>query len=282
MNPPRQATARRALTVVFDYSGTLSLDAVAFSQPASLAGELYRSGLADFGIAAPDTFWNRIVNPTWEEGSRGAAGYRRLLVREISAGWNREMRASSLAALERAAAVFVARYLSSSRLHPAWRPLLNSLYEHPLAAVVVATDHYAEATAAIQHHLESSGMKALPLGAAAAERGIYIANSADLGFHKDQLEFWQRLQRVVGAESPEKILLIDDFGGNETPGDQYGQQERVAARQRQTAALLEKVFCGRAKIIPFILAGAEEREQEAPRLIDAIAGLIKGSLRKPP
>jgi len=267
------------LTTVFDYSGTLSLDAVAFSQPDYLTGELYRSGLADFGLAEPDAFWDRIVNPTWEEGSRGAVGYRHLLVREISAGWSEDKKKASLAALERAAAMFVAQYLSFSRIHPAWRPLLTFLYAQPSVAIVVATDHYAEATAAIQHQFESLQMQACPLTAAAgSDRGIYIANSADLGCRTDQEDFWRRLQRVMGAGISGKVLLIDDFGGNETPGDHYGRQEKVALRRRQTEELLALVFCGRAEVLPFFLSGAGDRGKEAQLLIDAITIRIRDAV----
>ncbi len=277
MNGSRQAAAGELL-VVFDYSGTLSLDAAAFARPVSLAGELYRSGLIDFGVAAPETFWNRIVNPTWEEGSLGFAPYCRLIVRELCAGWSEERRKNSLAALERAAAMFVTRYLASSLIHPAWYPLLRGLVEESRVAVVVATDHYAEATTAIGHHFKTMGIQARPLSAAktSSERNVYIANSADLGYRKDQEGFWRRLRQEIGDAAGCEVLLIDDFGGNEAAGDDYGRQEKVAERQRQTAAILARIFHGRVTILPFVLPDTEGRPEETKSLIEAVSTRISG------
>jgi len=276
MNGSRQ-TAAGELLVVFDYSGTLSLDAAAFARPVSLAGELYRSGLADFGIAAPETFWNRIVNPTWEEGSLGVAPYCRLIVREICAGWSEERRKTSLAALERAAAMFVTRYLVSSLIHPAWHPLLRGLVEESRVAVVAATDHYAEATTAIGHHFKTMRIQARPLSTAktSSERNVYIANSADLGYRKDQEGFWRCLRQGIGeAAGGEVLLLIDDFGANEAAGDDYGRREKVAERQRRTATILAKVFPGRVTILPFVLPDTEGRPEETKSLIEAVSTRI--------
>ncbi len=60
--------------VIFDWSGTLSPEAVRFAEDENLKRELERSGLASLGMATSETFWNEIVNPTWEEGSTIAAG----------------------------------------------------------------------------------------------------------------------------------------------------------------------------------------------------------------
>ena len=277
MNGSRQA-ATGELLVVFDYSGTLSLDAVAFARPASLAGELYRSGLADFGVATPETFWNRIVNPTWEEGSLGVAPYRRLIVREVCAGWSEERRKTSRASLERAAAMFVTRYLASSLIHPAWHHLLRGLVEESRVAVVAATDHYAEATTAIGHHFKTLGIQARPLSAAKtpSERNVYIANSADLAYRKDQEGFWRCLRQGIGEAAGGDVLLIDDFGANEAAGDDYGRREKVAERQRRTATILAKVFPGRVTILPFVLPDTEGRPEETTSLIEAVSSRIIG------
>jgi len=269
-------TDKVGLTVVFDYSGTLSLDAVAFARSDILVEELRRSGLAEFSIAAPETFWDRLVNPTWEEGSRGPIGYRHLLTREISAAWSAEKKITALPALDRAASAFVARYLQCSGIDPSWHPLLRALYDHPRVVVVVATDHYAEATAAIRKHFALLGMEAASLTAAAAAAGhrLLIANSADLGRRKDEEEFWRLVREALSGRISGPVVLVDDFGGNEASGDQYGRRDKVAARQRRTAALLAKVFTGPVEIYPFLPSGGAAPEEGARRLIDEIAARI--------
>jgi hypothetical protein len=285
------------LTTVFDYSGTLSLEAVAFAKNDALERQLLLSGLADFGVASPEVFWNTVVAPTWEKGSRTPIGYRRLMVSKISEEWTASRKDASLAALDRAAGIFVAKYFSHSRIDPSWRPLLRELYNHPLITTVVATDHYAEATEAIKSQFQDMQMKAvsLPAGtgagarvramdrvrAAAAESGgcIFIANSADLGYHKDQEEFWVRVREQTSWKPGDRLLLVDDFGANEVADDHYGQEAKVAARQQRTTELLTKVFDGRVEVMPFILSGDETiRNGEAHLLIGQIAVKIRESL----
>jgi hypothetical protein len=271
------------LTIVFDYSGTLSLEAAAFAKSDVLEGQLHLSGLADFGVASPEIFWNSVVNPTWEKGSRTPIGYRRLMVDKISEEWTASRKDTSLAALNRAAGIFVAQYFSHSRIDPSWRPLLRELYSHPLITKVVATDHYAEATEAIKGQFQDMQMKAVSLPAEAAESGdcFFIANSADLGYHKDQEEFWVRVREQTSWTSGDRLLLIDDFGANEVAGDHYGQEARVAARRQRTMEVLTKVFEGRVEIIRFILSGDETiRNGDAHLLVGQIAVKIRESLRE--
>jgi len=335
------------LVIVFDYSGTLSLEAVAFAKDDVLERQLLLSGLAEFGVASPEVFWNRIVAPTWEEGSRTTIGYRRLMVEKISEEWTVNRKATSLAALDKAAGIFVAQYFSHSRIDPFWRTLLWELYNHPLITTVVATDHYAEATEAIIGQFQEMQMKALPLptagGARAMDRGrplenaffchsgldpkssndlktldpapvstgvthrnegreaeiglfkglrleavaaesrscFFIANSADLGYHKDEEEFWVRVREQAGWTPGDRLLLVDDFGANEVAGDHYGQEARVAVRRQRTTELLTKVFDGRVEIVPFILSGDESsRNGEVCLLIGRIADKIREFLRE--
>jgi hypothetical protein len=270
------------LVVVFDYSGTLSMEAVAFANDDVLERQLYLSGLADFGVDSPETFWSGIVNPTWEEGSRSPIGYRRLIVDKISKEWTGNQKGSSLAALDRAAGIFVARYFSHSRIDPAWRPLLRELYKHPLITAVVATDHYAEATEAIKDQFQHLQINAVPLGAgdAASRRCFFIANSADLGYRKDEEKFWVQVREQTHWTPTVRLLLIDDFGANEAAGDPYGQEAKVAARRQSITEVLKKVFAGRAEIIPFILAGDETPASGAACFrIRQIAAGVRESLR---
>ncbi len=270
------------LIIVFDYSGTLSLEAVAFAQDDVLKRQLYLSGLADFGVDSPEIFWSGIVNPTWEAGSRSPIGYRRLIVGKISKEWTANRKDSSLDALDRAAGSFVARYFSHSPIDPAWRPLLRELYQHPLITAVVATDHYAEATEAIKDQFQDMQIKAVSLMARdAASRGcFFIANSADLGYRKDEEEFWVVVRKQVHWTPPDRLLLIDDFGANEAAGDHYGQEAKVTARRQSTTEVLKKVFAGRAEIMPFILSGDETTAiGEAYLRIGQIAAGLRESLR---
>ncbi len=283
------------LITVFDYSGTLSLEAVAFAKDDSLKRQLHLSGLAEFGVASPDIFWNTIVNPTWEKGSRTPIGYRRLMVDKISEEWTASRKDSSLAALDRAAGIFVGQYFSHSPIDPSWRPLLRELYNHSRITTVVATDHYAEATEAIKNQFQDMQMKAvsLPTGGGAkvsdkigsasgttdSKTCFFIANSADLGYHKDEEEFWLRVREQTGWTPGDRLLLVDDFGANEVGGDLYGQEARVAARRQGTTDLLTKVFAGRVEVVPFVLSGDEtSRNGEAQLLIAQIAAKIREGL----
>ena len=281
------------MTIVFDYSGTLSLETVAFGKSDVLERQLHLSGLADFGVASPDAFWSSVVNPTWERGSRTPIGYRRLMVDKISKEWTARRKDSSLAALDRAAGIFVGQYFTHSPIDPSWRPLLRELYNHPRITTVVATDHYAEATEAIKGQFQDMRMKAisLPAGVGAKVRDkigpgttdskacLFIANSADLGYHKDEEEFWLRVRKQTGWTPGDRLLLVDDFGANEVGGDLYGQEARVAARQQGTTDLLTKVFAGRVEVVPFVLSGDEtSRDEEAQLLIGKIAAKIREGL----
>ena len=285
------------MTIVFDYSGTLSLEAVAFGKSDVLERQLRLSGLAEFGVASADIFWNTIVNPTWEKGSRTPIGYRCLMVDKISEEWTARRKDSSLAALDRAAGIFAGQYFSHSPIDPSWHPLLRELYNHPRITTVVATDHYAEATEAIKDQFHDIQMEAvsLPTGGGVKVRDkigagsgttdsracLFIANSADLGYHKDEEEFWLRVREQTGWTPGDRLLLVDDFGANEVGGDLYGQEARVAARQQGTTDLLTKVFGGQVEVVPFILSGDEtSRNGEAQPLIAQIAAKIREGLRE--
>ena len=71
--------------LLFDFSGTLSLEAVEFSRPENLVQALKGSGLAALGVTSTIFFWDEIVYPTWIEGSTTARGYQAVLVDRINA-----------------------------------------------------------------------------------------------------------------------------------------------------------------------------------------------------
>ncbi len=168
--------------VIFDYSGTLSLEAPCFARPEKLAGALVKSGLADVGVTDAGIFWDKIVFPTWGEGSRTTIGYAQVMADRIAAlclpcrGRDTDGEAS-YSTISRAARRFVAMYLGHSRMDPLWRPLLHKLNADRKIAVVIATDHYAEATGAIIRYLRDWG-----IGAAKAEGVGETGPSAKEGF----------------------------------------------------------------------------------------------------
>ena len=148
--------------VIFDYSGTLSLEAPRFGRSENLVRALEESGLAALGVSTPEVFWGDIVNPTWIEGSTTAIGYTRVMAERIAA--LRLAPDAPKSEIEAATSRFVAMYLACSRIDPHWRPILARLSEHPAAITVVATDHYAEATGKITDYLDSWGIPARKIG----------------------------------------------------------------------------------------------------------------------
>ncbi|MGZ3595644.1 MAG: hypothetical protein ACXWMV_09865, partial [Syntrophales bacterium] len=71
--------------IIFDYSGTLSLESTLFGRPDYLMNQLRNCGLTDMGITNPSIFWEQIVNPTWVEGSTTQIGYKKLIEDRINA-----------------------------------------------------------------------------------------------------------------------------------------------------------------------------------------------------
>ncbi|MCL2669736.1 MAG: DUF493 domain-containing protein [Syntrophaceae bacterium] len=255
--------------VIFDHSGTLSLDAPQFGQPERLGKALTESGLAAFGLADPNYFWEKIANPTWEEGSTTAIGYQRLLTRRVTAlGLARGTTEGELAV---AAGRFVTDYLAHSRIDPRWREPLARLSAKPAVRTIIATDHYAEATAAITEDLSTLGLRCA------------VANSADLGAEKGDRRFWEKMKAHLGLDATRRVIIVDDFGHNEAPGDAYAQAGEVAARQERTLAVLGEVFPGSVTAIPFFLtASSDKQEEDTGQLIAATTARIEILLREAP
>ncbi|OHE24684.1 MAG: hypothetical protein A2Z43_08920, partial [Syntrophobacterales bacterium RBG_19FT_COMBO_59_10] len=203
--------------VIFDYSGTLSLEAPRFARTENLVRALAETGLAALGVATPEAYWDKIVNPTWTEGSATTAGYRKVMAERI--------RSLGLAPgipekeIEAAASRFVGRYLAHSRIDPHWRPLLSHLSGRRDAGLIIATDHYPEATEAIIGFLRAWDIPAFRVGEAEALSPLFVANSADLGAWKEDRRFWESIKRKLSLDIPRRIILIDDFGFNEQAGD---------------------------------------------------------------
>ena len=256
--------------VIFDYSGTLSLEAPRFAGPDRLEKALRQSGLFSLGVTTPAFFWEQIVGPTWIEGSTTAIGYKKVMAARLGA-----LVPSPEALWDKIAAAvsrFVDDYFDRSRIDPAWRPILERLSAHPEAIPVIATDHYAEATETIVRNLRSWNIAARKAGeesgpCRSAEEGvgpssgqgspILIANSADIGFWKADPRFWEFLKRRLSWGKIRSVLIVDDFGFNEEQGDRYGESARVEARKRETLAVLEKTFEAAVEATPFFLTGEE-------------------------
>ncbi|NQU02784.1 MAG: hypothetical protein HQ589_01360 [Syntrophaceae bacterium] len=239
--------------VIFDYSGTLSLDAVRFAEDDNLTEELARSGLAGLGIADTETFWAEIVNPTWQEGSTTSVGYREVIFRRIREVFSP---ATSDEEIRLSAARFVDSYLTHSPVDARWRSILQKLNSEASVITVIATDHYAETTDYIVGFLKEMGIGAISLkdmsGATAFPKFV-VANSADMGVHKIDQGFWEVVRGVLMLDTVQSFLIIDDFGFNEEAGDSYADRRKVEDRKSKTIGLLEGIFNVPVYAIPFML-----------------------------
>jgi FMN phosphatase YigB (HAD superfamily) len=249
--------------IIFDYSGTLSPDAALFAKPGNLMKELRESGLVALGVTSPEIFWEEIVNPTWEKGSTTSGGYKGVMVKRIREKFSPAMSDDTIAL---AASRFVESYLGHSRVDKRWQHILRILDEHPDVSVVIATDHYAEATGYILKFLGELGVQAVTekeafVGPLKSVRFV-VANSADLGVHKADRRFWEILKVSLRLDAVRQILLIDDFGFNEMEGDSYGGLEKVEKRKETTVGLLEEVFPASVQAVSFMIKDEQNHPVE--------------------
>lgn len=257
--------------IIFDYSGTLSLEAVAFGRSDILLRHLRTSGLLALGLDNTDLFW-KIVNETWPEGSTTRAGYKKVMRQRIAELF--ELKAfAKQEEIARSVSRFVDAYLDYSRIDERWRWILKKLSLDKSVDVVVATDHYAEATGAIIDHLAGWDIRAVPVtsgivsgcfsketkGRTGAGSNFIVANSADIGFHKAYAQFWLTVKNILQLDC-RHILLVDDFGQNEQPADAYVDAEKINERTQMTQKILRDTFAADVHIIYF--AAQEERATE--------------------
>lgn len=270
------------ILIIFDYSGTLSLEAPLFAGPDSLMQQLQETGLRDFGIDSPRIFWEQLVNPTWMEGSTTTTGYKKVLFDRIIATLQPNMSIRQRARLVVAVAAFVDRYLSRSMIDERWAPILRKINAYPAVRAMIATDHYAEATGAIIKFLGEWQIRAVTLNEAAMNpqhAGFIVANSADLGVHKADLRFWEILKTNLRFDAIRRILLIDDFGANEQGADNYSNRHKVNARMKETLLTLEAVFSAAIEVFPVMIgADAYGRDGRRENLIADAAATIDGFL----
>jgi hypothetical protein len=246
--------------ILFDFSGTLSLGAVEFGKSENLVPALNRSGMVALGVTSEIFFWNEIVYPTWEEGSTTARGYRAVLVDRIQAlGLQTPGDPHPLSSIQKAVSLLLDQYFDQCRIDVRWRSLLEDLRDDPSVKVVIATDHYAEATPLIIGRLADWQIEARTLAEVVPrmKNSFLIANSADLGVHKADVHFWQRIRDKLVGRGRGRVLLVDDFGANEDSSDPYGDPARVLTRQEDTGRVLRKVFPDGVYIHPFIVVQAE-------------------------
>ena len=259
--------------VIFDFSGTLSLSAVAFGRPDRLQRHLEMSGLAAIGIGTVERYWQGVVNPTWETASRSAAGFKSIAAEYIVA---QKISKAPRQRIEAALSRFVDAYLQNSRIEPEWRPLLAEIQQAPDTMGLIATDHYAEASPAILKHLDALGIKASPAGRLedpTARTAFIVANSADIGCLKADPGFWQALQGSCLPGPLNKAVLVDDFGQSEQADDGYAQPDRIARRMAATQKALRDVLRVEPRIIPFRM------ESDPATAIAAAAQIIREALQ---
>ncbi|WP_322513449.1 hypothetical protein [Chloroflexus sp.] len=243
--------------LILDFSGTLSLEAVRFGAPQRLEAALRESGLWALGVNA-DRYWNELVVPTWDAGSTTRIGLAALLARRL-----RELGAPAGAAARRARR-FTQMYMAASVIDPAWQPLFAALHNLSHVLPLIATDHYAEATAQIAAQLAILGWQAIALqlrnerivrqriGRTNSNAVAVVANSAHLGVTKANPLFWQRVRAGLRANIT-KIAVVDDFGASENTADFYANPARVERRRQQTIAALEQTFAVPVTVIPFVI-----------------------------
>ena len=246
--------------ILFDFSGTLSLDAVLFGRAERLAQALRDSGLWQAGLDSLDFFWNEVIAPTWKEGATTSIGYVDALTKGLSGHLN-----MADAEIRRCARAFAADYFAHCAIHPAWTPVLRALCADSSVCVCIATDHYADATELIHAQLAAIGISAHELP------GVLIANSADIGAFKTERPFWEHVRMRLASAHFRKISLIDDFGANEPTQDRYAAEEQMAERQAQITALLRETFRCPVEVFPFALRQSSEFEERVARSVRFLA-----------
>jgi hypothetical protein len=267
--------------IVFDYSGTLSLGAVWFGRTDNILNQLKQTGLAQVGVKSVDFFWDRIVNPTWHEGSTTSIGYKKLIYRRLKEIASAELSEYEDSQIEKAASRFVSNYLGSSEIDRRWQSLLQELKRISNVRVIIATDHYAEATDAIVKNLKKWRIPAVTTKDPYSSKSIgafIVANSADIGIHKTKREFWEKVRNHFSLGKISALILIDDFGANEVKKDDYGKNNRVEMRKEKILILLGDVFSAPANLLHFRIDEIDktgEQESLFLRFSDTVKHFIK-------
>ena len=253
--------------IVFDFSGTLSLGSVEFGKSENLVPVLERSGLVKLGVASESFFWSELVYPTWVEGSTTGRGYLAVLVdRILELGLYAPDDPHPHQTIQDAVSCLLDQYFDQCRIDLRWRTLLQDLNKRSSVQVLIATDHYAEATSMIAGRLKDWHIDAVTLSRTVpgTRNPFIIANSSDMGFHKADIRFWRLIADKLTLAEPYRVLLIDDFGGNEDSSDPYGDPGRVSIRRKETDRVLRDVFGDRVEIHSFLVEWSNHDPVDTP------------------
>ncbi len=249
---------------LLDFSGTLSLESVLFSQKGNLYQAFSDSGLSDLGLDNNNNnnnnnniFWKEIVNPTWFEGSTTTIGYKKLLSSKLQElGYANEAKADS------SASKFVDLYLKASIISKMWNPILNILKNKSNCTTIIITDHYAELTSSLINHMELFGCSTVSITSERIRNYRFlISNSADIGFQKKTKTFWTYIHQKLFPNSYDLIFLIDDFGFNEVSQDDYSKKEKVHNRQELYCKLITNLFQAPIQCFPFFLSSIHSSDK---------------------
>jgi hypothetical protein len=243
-------TSQPSKMLVMDYSGTLSLQSTFFGCKENLIRELQYSGLSKMGVDSADKYWSEIVFPTWKEGSTTSVGLKRLIFDRVNLLTKHRSPEDELWAC---ASRFVDRYLSASIIDPAWKNFLQTTLDQSDTLMVVATDHYAEATAHIISQLNTLDIEGVTTFQSSWEHQVLVANSADMGHVKASPGFWEALKKALDLGPFSKILILDDFGYNEQASDEYASPDKITQRIQQTVEGISTVFNAHASAFPFFV-----------------------------
>lgn len=268
------ALASQVALAVLDFSGTLSPGAARFGAAARLDDELVRSGLADLGIATPDVFWDALVNPTWQRGSTTTDGYVTVLTDAAVAYLTDRGAATDRGAVRAAVTRFAHGYFAASTIAAPWWPWLRRVAGLPAVTVIIATDHYADATQRVLDQLRAADLPAAGVRRARPGTSVLVANSADVGHHKDTRAFWQAVAAAVG--DVRRVVVIDDFGANEPGADAYAADGDVVRRRRATTAVLTDVFRADVTAYPFVVS----EDDDLAAAIDRVGALAVAALSR--
>jgi hypothetical protein len=206
-------------------------------------------------VDRPEVFWNELVLPGWEEGSLTARGYTSVLAECLRLFTENRGTPAPEAVIHAAAHSLAESYFNHSPIENAWKNILLRLAAAPGAFSIIATDHYAETTDHIRGLLAAWNIAARSVSRPAGESGnpFIIANSADLGAHKNTAAFWKTVRSALGDCPQPFVYLIDDFGFNENSGDAYGGREKALCRREKTAACVKEVFGCEPEVFSFFL-----------------------------
>jgi len=92
------------------------------------------------------------------------------------------------------------------------------------------------------------------------------------------------MRASVPASSRARVLIVDDFGFNETAGDAYAAIEKVRKRKAKTEALLKDVFSVPVETVSFMIdepdggLEPESMEKRIAEKISQVSDIIAGRL----